>query len=549
MKIIKFKKSLLLSFLAAILLTACVSEEPLPLADRQFRPIVKKSTISLTWLQFEWDRYVGSKTYEIEMSTDTFKTVYRYLRTDSTKATVTNLDFDTKYQIRLRSVGDSIVASGDTIRSNYYVFELTTLDYPTYLKTPASTDMVDKSIRVTWNLSTFTYTHFDIMVSKDSVYKRVSISPAENASGEKIITGLQPSNTYYVKIFDASGYKGKKIFKTLAAQVFEGDVVDLRDLSDDVALNKITQLYIDSLGGVYPNGFNLILSGGTKYKLPTILVPVSMNIVTGLSLKGNAILAVNGGLGIKAGVTVPKINVEKISFTEGTDAGKLKTDANYGGTYLFNFNQANGNATSIVVENCNIRYKRGVCRMQTTASLGSISINNCFVDSIGGYGIVNVDNAGSNVLDVKLTNSTFAHFDGYLYRNTKSTPALPNSLLIDKITTCYSPASTRYLIEAPDRVFAGGVTISNSIFGSVLTAATTVNGLKVGAGTNVTVDNCFKTSDLVWTPVVGGTDPAFPIACTDLGKTSAEIFASPTTSNFKVTNTLLVRKAGDPRWW
>jgi hypothetical protein len=546
-KIIDIAKILLLVLFFPVIYTGCTPEEDIQSADRLFRPIVKETVLGMTWAQLSWDKYKGTKQYEIDLSVDTFKTILRSQRTDSVKITFSNLEFDTNYQVRIRAVGDSILASGDTIRSLYNTVNIKTLDYPTLMLTPTSSDLLDKSIRIKWNVTSMVYNRIDVMVNKDSVYKSVTLNDAENLAGEKIISGLQPSTSYIVKIFSNNEYKGKKIFKTVASQIFEGDVVDLRDFSDETALNKITQAYIDSLAGVYPNGFNLVLSGGTKYKLPTILIPVSMNIVTGLSFKGKAIFAVNGGFAIKGATNVGSVKIEKVFFTEGTDAGKLRTDANFGGTYLFNFNQADGNLGSLTVENCDIKYKRGVVRLQTTAKIDQLTINNTVADSIGGYGIVNLDNAGCMVTDLILKNSTFSHFDGYLCRNTKTT-ASPNSIYVENITTCYAPASTRYFFELSVGTYSGGVTIKNSIFGSVKDAGTTVHGLRT-LSTNVSVENCFKTSDLVWTVAPGATEPTYPIECTDLGKTSAEIFANPVSGDFKVTNSALVKKAGDPRWW
>lgn len=546
----KLKNMFRLMMVAFVLTTgfsACENEDLLPGADRLFRPILKEQAVSGTWYQMKWDRFKGAVAYELELSADTFKTIIRTERTDSTQFTFMNLEFDTHYQIRLRSVGDSVLANGDTIRSAYNLINVRTLDYPTLLVSPTGADVLDNSIRVKWTVTNMVYNRIDVMVSKDSVYKSVPVNASENLAGEKIISGLMPTTSYIVKIFSDDEYKGKKTFKTVASQVFEGDVVDLRNLSDEEALNKITQLFMDSLGLAHPEGFNLILAGGTRYKIPTINIPVSLNMVTGLSFKGKAIAAVNGSFGIKAATNVGKVKFEKIFFTEGTDAGKLRTDANFGGTYLFNLNQADGNVGTVIIENCDVKYKRGGIRIQTTGKIDHLTINNCVFDSIGGYGIVNLDHANSMITDMVLKNSTFAHFDGYLCRNTKSVIS-PNSIVAENITTCFAPASGRYFFEMPDRNYPGGITIKNSVFGSVLAAGTTVHGLRTAAS-NVTVENCFKTSDLVWTVAPGATAPTYPISCEELGKTSAEIFADPVKLNFKVTNPLLVRKAGDPRWW
>lgn len=547
-KLNRLYKFLLIAAISLTAFTSCELDDLFPSADRLFRPIMKSSTISGTWVQLEWDRYQGAISYEIDMSVDTFKTFYRSLRTDSTRITLLNLEYDTKYQVRIRAVGDSILANGDTIRSAYNIYNVATIDYPTQMKTPAASDILDKSIRVKWNLSSLSYTRIDVAVSRDSVYKSIPVTADENLTGEKIITGLQPKTTYFVKLYQGDEYKGKKIFKTNDAQVFEGDVVDLRDLSDDKALNVITQTFVDSLGLIYPNGFNLILSGGTSYVLPTINIPVSMNIITGLSFKGNAIMRVNGSISAKAATTVPSLKLQKIFFDQGNIAGKFKTDANFGGTYVINMNQTDGHFTEVLVDNCIMKYKRGVVRLQTVTTIGKLTINNCVADSIGGYGIVNLDNAGCNVVDLVIKNSTFSQFDGYLCRNTKTTAA-QNSVTIENVTTCFAPASGRYFVELTTaNPLNGGIKIKNCVFGSVMTAGTTVHGIR-SVVTAPEVDNCFKTSDLVWTVAVGATEPTYPIVCTDLGKTSAEIFENPAQRSFRVTNAALVRKAGDPRWW
>ena len=540
-------KRILLPVVILLVLAGCDRTEDLGNPDRLFRPIFKEPVVSMTWIKAEWDKYKGTNSYEVELSTDTFKNILRSNRTDSALITFNNLEFDTPYQIRVRGVGDSILSSGDTIRSEYNILHTRTQDYPTQLITPASADVIDKSIRVKWTVTSLVYSHIDVMLDKNTVYKTIPITEADNLAGEKIISGLQPSTSYIVKIYSEDGYKGKKTFKTVDSQVFEGPVVDLRDFSDEEAFSKITQAFIDSLGTAYPEGFNLVLSGGSRYKLPTINIPVSMNMVTGLSFKGKAIVAVNGNFGIKAATNVGAVKIEKVFFTEGTDAGKLRTDGNFGGTYLFNFNQAEGNLGSLTIENCDIKYKRGVVRLQTTAKIDLLTINNTLADSIGGYGIVNLDNANSMVTDLVIKNSTFSHFDGYLCRNIKTT-ASPNSIYVENITTCYAPASTRYFFELTDRAYPGGITIKNALFGSVKDASTTVHGLRTSS-TNVSIENCFKTSDLVWTIAAGATEPTYPIECTELGKTSTEIFADPLKMNFKVTNTALVKKVGDPRWW
>ena len=549
--ILNFKKLVLFSAVIALVLVGCKDEEVLSNADRLFRPIINSATISTTWIKIDWDRFKGAKAYELEVSVDTFKTILRSNRTDSTQFTFTNLDFDTKYQIRLRSVGDSIVASGDTIRSKYYVLNLATIDYPTLLIAPTSSDVIDKSIRVNWKVvAGTTYSRIDVMVNKDSVYKSVPVTSDDNLAGTKIISGLQPGTSYIVKIFTGADYKGKKTFKTTPSQIFSGDVVDLRDSTDVVAQSIFTQAYFDNLALIHPAGYNLVLSGGVTYILPTINISVPVNIVTGLSFKGKANMAVNGSFGISTNTTknVSKLRFEKIFFTQGTTSGKFKTDANYGGTYLINMNQADGNVDTLSFENCDIKYKRGAIRMQAKGTIGLVKINNCVFDSIGGYGIVNNAADASRINDIVVSNSTIAHADKLF---TCGKLLSINSINISNITTYYSPAASGYFLDYNTNVVPGGVSITNSLFGPG-GAGSAVNGMRFSTTTPpaISVVNCYKTSDLTW--AINATTLVVIAPINDfieLGKTSALTFGNVATSNYKVTDSKLVNKVGDPRWW
>lgn len=546
--IFNFKKIILLTAAFMLIFSSCTDDDGLSLADRLFRPVLNTPPVpNMTSIKLVWDKYKDASFYELEISEDTFKTVLGSYKTDSAKYTFYNLEYDSPYQIRLRSVGKTILANGDTIKSKYIIYQVRTIDYPTLLSAPTSSDVIDKSVRVKWKISSTLYTHIDVMLSKDTLFKTVLLSDLENVNGEKIIPGLQPNQSYIIKIYAGDEYKGKKTFKTANAQEFIGNVVDLRDYEDIEAKEILTQVFVDSLATLYPEGFNMILSGGTEYTLGTINIPVSLNMVTGLSFKGNAILRVNGSIGAKAGITISKLRLEKIFFDQGNVAGKLKTDGYFGGAYLINMNQANGNIDTLIVNNCVIKYKRGFLRLQTSATINQLTVSNCIMDSIGGYGIVNMDNSASLVKDMTIKNTTISHYDGYICRATK-TSLIPNSITIENITSCYGPGTGKYLFELTAKTYPGGISIKNSIFGGGLTADGAVNGLRSDCS-SITVDNCYKTTDLIWAIAVNAVEPTYPIDCTDLGKTSLQIFNNPVFGDYKVSDAKLVNKAGDPRWW
>lgn len=542
---IQFKSLLLFILIGSAFFISCNDEKFLGNPNRLFRPIVKKATYSGTWINLQWDRYTGAISYEIQLSVDSFKTILRTDRTDSTIHLVSGLDYDTHYQIRMRSIGDSILSTGDTIRSDYYTLpDITTLDYPTFLTAPTSSDVIDNSIRVKWTVNSIVYTRIDVMVTKDSVYKSVTLDANDNQAGMKIISGLQPATSYYVKIFQNNNYMGKKIFKTSNSQVFSGDIVDLRNYSNDVSTTLITQTFIDSISAAHPNGLNLILSGGTVYNITVGLqIPVSMNIVTGLSFNGKAILAMDGSFCVKAATNVGKLRFEKVFFSEGPT--KLKTSGYYGATYALNFNQPGGNLDSLVLENCYLKYKRGAIRMQTTCSIKTMIIDNCFIDSIAGYGVINNGNDGSYIGDILVRNSTIAHSEK-VFVGGKALGI--NSITLQNITTCYSPTTTtNYILDYNGNTIPGGITITNSLFGAG--GAATANGMRSSCA-NITITNSYRATDLTWTLNTAGTDFVAPINdLVDFGAATNVIFADPTHSNFKVTDPKLVSKIGDPRWW
>ena len=163
--IFKYKTLFFAILLCVGLLSGCKDDESLGNADRLFRPIMHDGSYGGTWIKLNWDRYTGAKKYELELSVDSFKTVLATGKTDSISYTFTNLNFDTKYQVRLRSIGDITLTSGDTIKSAYYVTpDVTTLDYPTKLITPTVLDVIDNSIRVKWDISTSVYTQIKVLL-------------------------------------------------------------------------------------------------------------------------------------------------------------------------------------------------------------------------------------------------------------------------------------------------------------------------------------------------------------------------------------------------
>lgn len=519
-----------------MLISSCQKEDELGQADRLFRPIVTKTTYGGTWIRVEWDKYSNVKTYHLQLSTDTFKTIISDVDTDTTFYKFENLEYDTNYFIQIKSIGAEL-------ESRYLQSKaIRTPDFPTKLNSITSNNVIDTQVKVSWLDASYDSL---VVLNAGTRVKSIIVTDENNADKVVIIKSLMPATSYIVKSYQGGNYQGKKSFATLASQVFVGDVVDLRNFTDAESYLMLNQAYFDQLKIDHPNGVTVILSGGTHYELSgTILVKSAFNLVTGYSFSGKAIFEVNGNFNLEAGTVIGNVHFEKLKFTDHPSC--LRTTANYGGKYIFNINGSGSVLDNVSFEDCDIRYKRGIVRVQTAATLNSVSINNCFMDSIGGYGVVNLDNAGVITKSISVSNSTVAHTDLFL-RGEKMTLELEN-FKVTNVTTYSTPVS--YFFQF------GNITkaeISNCLFGAVKNTTTGAQGFITKGITTSTIQNNFRTGDCKWVALTDAGGAVIgdknPIESTQLSGTSADIFGDVNANNYTVADPKLKGKIGDPRWW
>lgn len=520
-----------------LFLSSCEENDDLGTADRLFRPVVDDYSYGGTWIKLEWDKYEGAEYFILELSTDSFATTLKQVETDTTFHTFNDLDYDTEYNIRIKSIGNNI-------ESEYFVNKnITTSDIATKLNSIEDDNIIDESVKVTWK-----NVEYDSLVvyHEDTAKVTKVITDEENAEKTAVIQGLEPATYYIVKAYANGEYAGKKSFTTKESQVFDGDYIDLRNLTEDEAYDTLSQSLFDYLAATYPDGVTVVLAGETHYEMEGISLTSPIEIVTGLSFGGNAVLEVKGNFNLPADQTVGYLRLNSLTFTDHAD--KPRTESNYGGTYLINISGSGSSLDEFSVESCDVRYKRGICRVKTGATLKAVAINDCFIDSIAGYGIVNFDNSGIVANSISVTNSTIAHTDLFA-RNSKMTTAL-GSMTITNVTTYSTPSSGKQFFRMGT---VENVTISNCLFGAVQDAEVGSEGLSYTSITNSSIKNNYRTTDCTWVQLTDDTGAVTgdknPIETTQLSTTSDETFADPASLDFTVTNEKLVNKIGDPRWW
>lgn len=508
-------------------------------ADRLFRPQITESFVSYTYFEVKWDRYAGVEKYELQLSVDSFKTVMKQVVTDSTMCRFDGLWYDTQYQLRIRSIGNKLT-------SEYYVSkDIKTQDLPTKLNSLKASDIIDTQVKITW--TDVTYDYLKVYKAKgDTLLQTINVTDLQNEEKQVIVKNLIPQKAYrveaYKKVNGKDEYQGKKNFKTIASQIFEGDIVDLRDLSPEESLDKITADYIDELANTYPNGVTVILSGGITYNIGTdIPISVNMTFATGLSFAGFATMALDGNFTVTEAAAIDMIKFDMINFTDGPN--NPKTSDNYGKAYILNLNRPGITLNNLNIENCVIKYKRGVIRLQDEAVINNLLVNNCIMDSIGGYGVINNANDKAYIGDIKVVNTTITHADAMFVGGKKLGV---NSVTLENVTTCFAPKDGGYIFNYDKNSVPGGITVRNSLFGiggRLLSPETlpSVNALRSN-GANAIISNSFRTNDLSLVK-------KYALDFTDIGTSTKKLFADPVNNNYTVTNNIIKGKAGDPRWW
>ena len=557
-----FKTMLLLAAVTTGMGTfvSCSSDNDLPKADALFRPIINDDDNlelgldedNVPYMIVKWDNYTDANQYTVKAVPVDASVPAKVITTSELTCRFDGLEYDKEYFVYISSANTNTGLS-----SKEYSITTTTPDFPTNLINPAATDLIDIQARISWPTSVSYDKLVIIKDSSDETVAEFEVTEDDNAAGEKIIGGLEPSTTYRVEAWKDDKYQGKKRFKTTASETYSGTVVDLRSLSAEESLTWVSTGHLDSLVTLYPDqDITIVMQGGMNYRLGAVSLPSTtgnIKFVTGLSLKGFAIWNVTGNFDLANGVNLGGIYFEKIDFTD--DESKPKSSSNYGGTYLFN---PNSDATigTVLFKSCNVRYKRGVLRIRSTNMVENFIADDCIFEYIGGYGVTNVDNKGAAIKNIKVTNSTFANCSR-LFVNTKSKDIECGTALIDHCTFAYFSGNSRGAIELQESTWKGGITIKNSIYGSCGEVHTQPQeGIKGWIGTVVpTTDNVFFTSDLVWAiSEVDGT-PVNPLDGTKLATDTKNTFKDPNPEgtlmpgDYTLINSDAIKaKVGDPRW-
>ncbi|MFB6320863.1 LamG-like jellyroll fold domain-containing protein, partial [Saccharicrinis sp. FJH54] len=299
-------------------------------------------------------------------------------------------------------------------------------------------------------------------------------------------------------------------------------IVDLTG-SDDPAILKST------LGGI-GDGDTIVLKRGMAYDLSATSISKSVMIMSVEGAGSPAVLDMGASsLDIASGSAL-----ESLVFMDVEVKGDITA------AYLMNFS-TDGSINEFILDNVYLHNLRGVfrCKNGGVKTISMFKINNAVVDSIGGYGVMIMDNAEAYCSDVEISNSTFSSVGQLLrWRSTDDV----NSVVISGCTF-YDTPNDGYIIRLDTDSVLNGVVISNSVFGkSNNKLKSTANS---GSRVAVTATNCYMTADCTLKP------EDFMVAPMTYAGSDADLFADVATKDFSITDLSFMGKfsAGDPRWY
>lgn len=523
---IQMIRSGLVACLVVMAFAACKKDQTFEQV-RLFRPVVKDALESGgNWIRASWQPIKDAKSYTVQLSRDTFRTILKSVNLDTTVYLFENLEWNKMYQVQVRAI-----AADTNFNSKYSnLGSIKTPLFPTILNTPGVSDVSENAVKVSWTTGGAAVTSVKILKASDSSeVTSVTLTPADVAAQFRIISGLAASTGYIIFLYSGTSVRGWADFSTKAP--LAGNLVDLRGITGRPSVLADTIPFV-------PSGSTIILKRGDTYNIAVAInINKSLTILSGTDLlvTGQAIISMPANFNITSGSIIDSIVFNDVTL-RGTD---------YTSKYVFNINTACTIGKMSFVA-CRAEIFRGVVRLQSQpAIINNFLVDNCIIDSISNYGVINVDVATAKADNIVFRNSTIYKAEKVITSRNNST-----SVLVESCTFNEAPwgGGSNYYIDystSPTNNVTNGITISNSIFGvgKINAASVSIRGIRANAATTINASNNYRTSDQV---SLGNDIPSI----TPYPKPASALFMDPASGNFRIIdNTFAGRSnSGDPRW-
>ncbi len=488
--------------------------------NRAFSPTeLGVSVVNRTGVMLTWKAVNNAKSYTVEIfetadfSGSPVKRVEN-ISFDQVPYTISGLEGATAYSVRVKAVGEGIDDSK-------WVTATFKTDEEQIFQNLTAADLTANSVTLRWIIPN-DVTH--IMIGST----RYNITDQEKLAGEKTIEGLTPKTAYTAVLYLDTRLRGSLTFTTTPLLPTGPGVVLVEA---DANLATLIQAAVD--GNIF------VLREGTKYTADDpVYIPANVSItIWGEVGATMPVVAFNGfNLPANAG-TIKFENVDLTGYQNG-DATQTKRN------YVFNQSAAS-NTDAIVFENCRIRnFTNAVVRLQS-ATIESVTVNNCTVYDIGdngtaggSYAFIHTTASSGKINNISIANSTFYKI---AYGLIVHSAASSQSVLVENCTFNNIIGDARYFIDYNTGNSVSSFVLSNNIIGKTFSPAGSGRGIR--AGTSPSVTNTYKTSDAVFSANLIPNIKSYLNASTSL-------FTDPDNGNFLIKDGAFAGKgdSGDPRW-
>ncbi len=506
-----------------------------PSHNRLFRSLVLDVVEAMpTSVELKYNQVVDADKYIFEFSEDNLqfdeivKTVVVLADTltpfsSSTQATKTEyrtvfdeLDGTTAYSVRMYAVDDS---TGLESEFNELYFETPAEQlFTSYVAYTNSLEMIwSPTDRVT-NLTLGDPLTDEVLLEK-------SLSPEEITEGKAVFEGLSPGLEYVAKIYNNEKVRGTLLVQT--SGIAGGFVVEIQP-GDDLTTE------IDKAVDQGKSELILSFSGQTPYEMGSFSIPTG---VTGLSFTGSP--GANGDL--------PHLNLEEVRLGDLIFDDLIFENVEITGDYGRYFIYIGSDGTQldeIIFRNSKLSDFRSIVRLgNNQIDITNVLFENCLIDNVGGYGVVNIGGSTPSLDTLSFTNSTMTELATQLMdvRNSIGEIHIGNCTFVNLNT------SMSQVLRMDTNSLPLSVTTTNNIFAGNNGGAS-INSLSFDmgqTGLNVSFGGSYITSDLE----INRYDFA---NITLFQGTTYDLFTDPDNGDFTLNPESGFGGrgvAGDPRWW
>lgn len=509
--------------------------------NRLFTPTSLSVTRGDTYAVVEYGKIEGADYYQIEVSRDSLylddvSSSSLLFETTETPFRVTGLAGETDYFLRMRSCSNS----GTPSSKWYYYIDGSERHFTTraeqIMRPVTDADRDDSWIRFSWTPGA-EVTHF-IINGGAYANQRLDITSDEKAAGEKTVTGLAPTTTYSVVLYNGDARRGNATGTTTAAipaaslkyTMPEGETLisqtlinELAAAAQEAAGSNSCSITIAMLPGVTYSLHGTSEEGSdTSVKFPDGLS------VTFFGLAGAAkpVLAPSKSVNL-----VDSHAYIRFQNVEIVDAGCQ---------YLINQSAA-CTVAELSFDDCYFHdFERSIVRTQGSndQKYELIKFDNCVgynLSTANGYSQIYIGQANSIVDELIITRCTFNTAQRSFIEASKS--PIAKGVKISYCTFYNIIASGRYFCDCNG--MDTDISISYCIFGKTFDPEASR-----GARSNTTIDASvknFRTADCVF-----GSNNIVDLEPSEL--TSYQIFNDPDNGDFTWKMKFYDENIGDPRW-